>query len=155
MAPAVLVIAGCGDGDAREPVYPELASTVAWFGEGTQARMNGNVLEIRGELDPEYLRRGGTLWSRAAPYFYLFNVEIRDLLVDYPDVAGVRAVVYDRDGDELARATLPSRSMNEYEWRQALALASLAQSEGTEHPGRLERLTRFGEEFADYEYEGG
>lgn len=145
-------VGGCGDSE-REPVLPEPDSVVGWFGESADARLNGNVLEIRGTVDPEFLRRGGNLWRQASPYFYIFNVKIRDVLTEYPDLAAVRAITVDGSGDEVARATLHSRALNEYEWRDAVALTSLAQREGTESPRRLAALIRFGEEHTEYEYE--
>jgi hypothetical protein len=154
VAPAVavmLAVAGCAEPD-RDPVLPEPDSVAAWFGEGTEAQLNGNVLEIRGTIDPEYLRRGGSLWRQSSPYFYLFNVRVREVLTEYPDLAAVRAVTFDGNGDEVARATLLARALNEYEWRDALALASLAQREGTENLRHISALIRFGEEKTEYEY---
>ena len=146
-----LALIGCSEA-SREPVLPEPGSVATWFGEGTEARLSGNVLEIRGAVDPEYLRRGGSLWRRSSPYFYLFNPRIRDVLTEYPDLAAVRAITLDGSGEEVARATLHARSLNEYEWRDALALATLAQREGTEHLRRIDALIRFGEEKTEYRY---
>lgn len=154
LAPAVavtLAFTGCGEAD-RPLVLPEPDSVAVWFGEGTEARLNGNVLEIRGAVDPEYLRRGGSLWRQSSPYFYLFTVKVRDLLTEYPDLAAVRAITFDGGGEEVARATLLSRELNEYEWRYALGLVSLAQREGTEHLRHIDALIRFGEEKTEYEY---
>lgn len=148
---ATLALIGCGEAE-RESVLPEPDSVAAWFGEGTEARLSGNVLEIRGEVDPEFLRRGGSLWRRSSPYFYLFNPRVRDVLTEYPDVAAVRAITFDGSGGEVARATLHARALNEYEWRDALALASLAQREGTQHLRHIDALIRFGEEKTEYEY---
>lgn len=147
----VIGLVGCGPGD-RAPVLPEPDSVSAWFGEGTEARLSGNVLEIRGSVDPEFLRRGGSLWRQSSPYFYLFNVKIRDVLTDYPELAAIRAITHDGSGEEVARATLHARTLNEYSWRTAVALASLAQREGTESPRHLAALIRFGEEHTEYEY---
>lgn len=144
-------LSGCERGE-REPVLPAPDSVAAWFGAGTEARLSGNVLEIRGTMDPEFLRRGGSLWAQSGPFFYLFTVRVRDLLVDYPDLAAVRAVTLTPAGEEVARATLASRGLNEYEWREALALASLAQTEGTDNLRRIDALIRFGEEKTEYRY---
>lgn len=146
-----LALIGCGDA-AREPVLPEPDSVAVWFGEGTEAELSGNVLEIRGVVDPDYLRRGGSLWRRSSPYFYLFNPRIRDVLTEYPDLAAVRAITFDGSGGEVARATLHARALNEYEWRDALALASLAQREGTQNLRHIDALIRFGEEKTEYGY---
>ena len=146
------VLAACGRAE-REPVLPEPDSIAAWFGDETETRMNGNVLEIHGKVDPEFLRRGGSLWARSSPYFFLFNVKVRETLESYPDLAAVRAITYDSSGKELARATVKARELNEYEWRDALALASLAQREGTQSPRHIAALVRFGEEKIEYEYQ--
>lgn len=154
MAAAVcvmLLLLGCSDAE-REMVLPAPDSVAAWFGDGTEARLSGNVLEIRGEVDPDYLRRGGSLWRRSSAYFYLFNPQIRDVLTEYPDLAAVRAITFDGDRGEVARATLHARALNEYEWRDAIALASLAQREGTQHLRHIDALIRFGEEKTEYEY---
>jgi hypothetical protein len=142
---------GC-DLQGRPPVLPETDSLAAWFGEGTETRLNGNVLEIHGTVDTEFFRRGGSLWERSSPYFYLFNVKIRDIVASYPDLAAVRAVAYDESGDEVGRAMLHTRSLNEYEWRDAIALASLAQREGSQNLRHIDALIRFGEEHTEYAY---
>lgn len=147
--------AGCGRGEATEPVLPPADSTAAWFGEGTEVRHSGNVLEIRGEIDPDFLRRGGTIWERSGPYFYLFNVRVRDLLRDYPDLAAVRAVTVAPDGRELARALLHRDELSSVQWKEALARASLAQTKGTESPRRIEELIRYGEDHTEFSYGNG
>lgn len=144
-------LAAC-DLQGRPPVLPETDSLSAWFGEGTETRLNGNVLEIHGTVDTEFFRRGGSLWERSSPYFYLFNVKIRDVVASYPDLAAVRAIAYDGSGDEVARAMLHTRSLNEYEWRNAIALASLAQREGSQNLRHIDALIRFGEEHTEYAY---
>jgi hypothetical protein len=144
--------AGCSGAEAREARLPQAASVAAWFGEGTQARISGNVLEVRGEIDPDFLRRGGRIWERSGPYFYLFNVRVRDLLEEYPDLAAVRAVTLAPDGRELARAELHREELSVYEWKEALARASLAQRQGTKSPRRIEELIRYGEDHTKFRY---
>lgn len=144
--------AGCTGTEAREARLPEADSVAAWFGEGTQARLSGNVLEVRGEIDPDFLRRGGRIWERSGPYFYLFNVHVRDLLEKYPDLAAVRAVTLAPDGRELARAELHRAELSVFEWKEALARASLAQREGTENPRRIEQLISYGEDHTEFRY---
>lgn len=147
----ITVLTACGRGES-EPVLPEPSSIAAWFGDETETRMNGNVLEIHGTVESEFLRRGGSLWARSSPYFFLFNVKIRETLKQYPDLAAVRAVTYDASGNEVARATIHAASLNEYEWRDAVALASRAQREGTRSPRYVGALLRFGEEHTEHEY---
>jgi hypothetical protein len=147
----VIGLAAC-DLQGRPPVLPETDSLAAWFGEGTETKLNGNVLEIHGTVDTEFFRRGGSLWEKSSPYFYLFNVKIRDIVAQYPDLAAVRAIASDESGDEVGRAMLHTRSLNEYEWRNALALASLAQREGSQNLRHIAALIRFGEEHTEYSY---
>lgn len=152
---AALGGAGCREAESRPVELPRPDSVAAWFGGDTEARLDGRVLELRGTLAPEMLRRGGSLWARSSPYYYLFNVQVRELVVRYPELAGVRAVVAAPDGREIARATLPAGTLNRYEWQRALALASLAQREGTENLRRVEELIEWGEEVTQYEYADG
>lgn len=151
----VLVLAalsGCAGGGATEPTLPQPDSVAAWFGEQTEASLSGNVLVIRGRMDPDYLRRGGRIWKRSGPYFYLFNVRVHELLRDYPELAAVRAVTLGPDGAELARAMLYRSELSEIQWKEALARASLAQTQGTENPRRIEQLIDFGEEHTEFRY---
>ena len=149
---SALLAGGCTSSDAREPLLPESDSVAAWFGAGTEVRLSGNVVEIRGEIDPEYLRRGGEIWKRSGPYFYLFNVHIRDLLLAYPDLAAVRAIAVGPDGAELARAMLHRDELSEIQWKEALARASLAQTQGTDRPRLIEELIRYGEDHTEFRY---
>lgn len=142
---------GCATGE-REWVMPDPLEAAAWYGEGTEATVSGNVLEIRGTVNDEFLRRGGRIWERSGPFFYLFNVHVQSLFRDYPDLAAVRAITYSTDGEELARATLHRSELSEIQWREALGRASLAQSQGTESPRRIEELIRYGEDHTEYGY---
>ena len=147
---AGLLLGGCGT--QQEWVLPEPAVAAEWYGDEVDARIDGNVLEIRGTMDADHLRRGGRIWAESGPYFYLFNVHVQRLLESYPDLAAVRAVTVDASGNELARAMLHRDKLNPVRWREALARSSLAQRDGTESPRTIERLIRFGEEHTDYEY---
>lgn len=149
---AALLLTACEERGPEDWVLPDPAASAAWFGEGTEAEIRGNLLEIRGTLSEDFLRRGGSIWAESGPYFYLFNVHVRDLLVEYPDLAAVRAITYSEAGEELARATLHRSALSEIQWREALARASLAQTEGTEKPQRVVELIRYGEEHTDYRY---
>lgn len=153
MVPMVLaVLGGCAGEGTTEPVLPEPEPVAAWFGGSTRVILSGNVLEIRGEMDPDHLRRGGRIWQRSGPYFYLFNVQVRDLLRDYPDLAAVRAVTYGPGGREIARAMLYRDRLSAIQWKEALARASLAQTQGTERPRRIEELIYYGEQHTEYAY---
>jgi len=145
----------CGGNETGEWQLPDPQTVTEWFGEDTEASLDGNVLEIRGEMDPDHIRRGGTLWIRSGPYFYLFNVHVEQLLRDYPDLAAIRARTFDARGNELARALLHRSELSEIRWNEALARASLAQAEGTENPRLVERLVQFGEDHTEFDYRRG
>jgi hypothetical protein len=147
----VVTMIGCERAD-REWVLPDAAEVAAWYGEGAEAHFDGNRLEIRGTIDPDYLRRGGRLWARSGPYFYLFNVHIHQLLVDYPDIAAVRAIALTPSGEELAVATLARGGMNEPRWQEAMARVAIAQRDGTRNPRVVEQLIQFGEDHTEYSY---
>jgi hypothetical protein len=153
MAAYVVLLAGAGCSTAeRERVMPDPSEAAAWFGQDTEASVSGNVLEIRGTMSDDLIRRGGRIWERSGPYFYLFNVHVQALFRDYPDIAAVRAITYSQDGEELARATLHRSELSEIQWREALGRAALAQSQGTESPRRIEDLIRYGEDRTEYRY---
>ncbi|MEX2584106.1 MAG: hypothetical protein WD766_12570 [Gemmatimonadota bacterium] len=146
-------VAACARGE-EDWVLPDPGMVTEWFGESAEARLDGNVLEIRGRMEPDHLRRGGRIWARSGPYFYLFNVHVQRILVDYPDVAAVRARTFDQRGQEVATATLSRDRLSEFRWDEALARASLAQQEGTRSPRLVERLISFGEDHTEYTYSG-
>jgi hypothetical protein len=139
-------------GGSREWVLPDPSVAAAWYGEGTEARIDGNVLEIRGTMDADHLRRGGRIWARSGPFFYLFNVHVQALLRDYPDLAAVRVQTFTPEGEPVAEAMITRDALNEYRWREALARASQAQQEGTTNPRVVERLIQFGEDHSRFRY---
>ncbi len=143
--------AGCDSGPATMEL-PSTSEVTEWYGEGTSADFNGNLLEIKGPMQDDYIRRGGRLWARSGPYFFLFNVHVRDLMQNYPDIAAVRVTAVTEAGEEIAVATLLRDDMNEYRWREALARSSLAQREGTRNPRLVERLITFGEDHTEFRY---
>lgn len=147
----LLVFGGCAR-EARAWVLPQVNEVAEWFGEGTTAVFDGNLLVLTGPMESDYLERGGRLWARSGPYYFLFNVHIRDLLTEYPDIAAVRATVVTPDGEPIATATMMRDRMNEYRWREALAHSSLAQQQGTDNPRLVERLILFGEDNTEFEY---
>ncbi len=142
---------GCNSAPA-DMVLPSTDEVAGWYGEGTSADFNGNLLEIKGPMEDDYIRRGGHLWARSGPYFFLFNVHVRDLMLNYPDIAAVRVTAVTEGGEEIAVATLLRDDMNEYRWREALSRSSLAQREGTRNPRLVERLITFGEDHTEFHY---
>lgn len=145
------VAAGCAREEGVGTELPNAATAAAEYGEGVEAELRGNLLEVRVEL-PDELRRGGRIWAQGSPYFYLLSGSTRDLFVENPDLAAVRVITENAAGEEVARATLLSDELSEFQWRDAIAIAALAQTEGTERPGRIQDLILFGEEHTEFEY---
>jgi hypothetical protein len=116
------------------------------------AKINGNVAEITVQQSPGQLRRGGTLWAKVGPYIYLFSDETRQLFEDYPGLAGVRVITRMPSGGEIANALLARDELSDILWRRSLNISGLARRDGTEHPGLLDDLIRWGEEHTEHEY---
>lgn len=145
----VLVMA-CGATD--EPLaMPTAAEVEAQYGEAVDAEIAGNLIRLTVPM-PEGFERGGTLWARSGPYFYLFTTATRDLLVSYPDIVAVEVIATTGRGEEVARARLVRGALNDITWQRAIAYASQAQTEGTAAPRYLDRLVRHGEEVTEFEY---
>ncbi len=152
IAVLVPVIAACGSESPSDWELPDPAKAQEWFGENANVTLSGNVLELRGTIPADFLRRGGSIWAESGPYFYIFNVKVQELLEQYPDIGGVRAIAYSEDGTELARAMLRRDAIAGGQFLRGVRLASRAQTEGTENPRRVEELIRFGEDFTEYSY---
>lgn len=145
--------AACEAGDAPA-VLPAPETVSARYGEEASAQLSGNVLQVTVPLGDELLR-GGSLWRRSGPFFYLFSPATRDLFVEYPDLAGIRVVATDAAGTELARATLRRDAFSEFQWREALSVSAVAQKEGTTRLRTIEELIYFGQDHTDFSYAPG
>jgi hypothetical protein len=133
---------------------PELAvldSLYARSVQGAEVRYSGNVVEVVVQQPSDQLRRGGTLWARVGPYIYLFSPVTRQVLTEYPAVAGVRVITME-GRTEVARALLLRDRLNEITWRRAHNVLGTALEQGTERPSTMDRLVQFGEEHTEYEY---
>ncbi|MBA2243661.1 MAG: hypothetical protein H0W11_01805 [Gemmatimonadetes bacterium] len=146
------LLASCGLGGDRDLQLPTNEEAASRYGAGVAVELRGNLLEVRAPMTAEQLERGGTLWARGGPYFYLFSTATRDLFVEYADLAAVRVVTETAAGEEVARAELHRDAIAEPRWRQALGLSALAQQEGTQRPRRVEELIYFGEDYTQFEY---
>lgn len=151
LAAALVAVAPACSRDQGPRDLPTSDAAAASYGEEVEAEVRGNLLELRIEMSDE-LMRGGEIWARGGPYFYLFSTATRDLFVEHPDLAAVRAITVDPEGNEVARATLLRDRLSEFRWREALAIGALAQQEGTERPRRIEQLIDLGEEITEYSY---
>jgi hypothetical protein len=147
----VAALAGCGPPEAGP--LPDPNEAAALYGDGVAGELSGNVLELSVSLDPA-LERGGGIWIRGAPYFYLISPTTRDLFADYEGLAAVRAVVTDQQGRELSRAMLERGTITSVRWREGLSLAGVARRDGTERPRAIEELTAWAEERTEFSYPG-
>lgn len=152
VAALVGITAACGSESPEDWELPDTATAQEWFGEDAKVSFSGNVLELRGTIPAEFLRRGGSLWGQSGPYFYIFNVKVQELLEQYPDIGGVRAIAYSEDGTEVARAMLRRDAISGGQFLHGVRLASRAQAEGTESPRLVQDLIQFGEDFTEFSY---
>ena len=141
---------GCSGG-TEEPVMPAAAEVQSLYGAAVEPEVSGNLVRLRVPM-PTGFERGGTLWARSGPYFYLFTTATRDIFATHPDVAAVEVVAVTEEGEEVARARLLSSTLNGITWPQAIAYASHAQAEGTQRPVLVDRLVRYAEERTEYTY---
>lgn len=144
----IALVFACSGGE--EPVVlPDPAAVETWFEGEAEVSLEGRRLVIDGTMDPEHLARGGRLWQRATPYFYLFNVHVRQVMLDHPSLEGVDVVIHGEDGDTLAAVSLNRSSLNIYEWDAGVAYTSRAQLEGTAHPSYVADLLDWADEHVD------
>jgi hypothetical protein len=145
-----LALAGCErDG---EPVLPDPQAAARRYAPTAEGRIVGNVLTVSIPIADEIIERGGPIWVRGGPYFYLFSIPTRDLLVEYPDLAAVRVETTSEGGTEIARALLRRDTFTEARWQDALTRSAIAQRDGTARPRAIEELVMWGERHTDYEY---
>lgn len=148
----VAAVAACGpDAELPLPTAADVEGAFLYGGELTGS-MSGNVAEIRIRQSAGQLQRGGTLWAKMGPYVILFSEETRDLLVDYPGLAGVRVITETAGGVEVARAFMRRDALNGITWKRALNIAGLARRDGTEQLSRIEDLIEWGEDHTEFEY---
>lgn len=149
---AAALAAACDEAPA--PTLPDADTVASYYHyEGNlDARMNGNVAEVTVTQPAAQLRRGGSLWARVGPYILLFSDETFHLMDENPGIAGVRIITKVRGGPEIARALLVRGELSGVQWRRSLNIAGKARLEGTQKPGLLEDLVRWGEDHTEYEY---
>lgn len=130
---------------------PTVAAVDSAYGASVSPDVSGNLLRVTVPM-PEGFERGGSLWARSGPYFYLFSTATRDLLFEYPDIAAVEVIAVTEEGEEVARARLLRNTLNEITWDRAIAYAARAQTEGTETPAHVDELVRYAEDITEFEY---
>jgi predicted small lipoprotein YifL len=146
----LLLAAACGRDGAWE--LPDPGDVAPRYGTDARAELRGNLLEVQVPMEEAVVRRGGTIWARGGPYFYLFSPPTRDLLVEYPDLVAVRVVTTTIEGTEIARAMLRRDAFTEGRWQEALGRSALAQRDGTARPRAIEEMVVWGERYTEFDY---
>ena len=122
------------------------------YGGSLEVVMSGNVAHVTVEIDREEYQMGGRVWAMASPYIFLFSPATQQAFRDFSGLGGVRVIVVYTDGGVLAQALLERSEFNEITWSRALNVAAYARTEGTQSPGYMRDLVRFGEEHTDFQY---
>ncbi len=144
---------GCDEGEGAGP--PPTAAQVAehYRAVGTfSVEMSGNVAQVTTVIDRDAYRMGGELWARASPYVFLFSAPTQEVFQAYPGLGGVRMIVRYGDGSLVAEALLDRASMPAGRWGRALSIAGQARAEGSERPGYMRDLVRWGEDHTEFRY---
>ena len=154
LAAGALALGAAACETAPEAGLPTPEAVAAYYSyDGLlEARLSGNVAEIVVTQPRAQLERGGKLWARVGPYIFLFSEETYQLLEDHPAMAGVRVITQVGDGTEIARALLVRGTLTGVLWRRSLNIAGRARLEGTDKPGLMEQLVRWGEDHTDFKY---
>ena len=147
----IAVVAGCAE-PAEEVALPDPATVEVWFEGAATVHLAERRLQIEAVMQPEHLAKGGVLWQRATPFFYLFNVHVRQVLLDYPALEGVDVSVRGENEEPLASVSLDRGTLSVYEWDRAIAYTSRAQREGTEQPRFVADLLRWAEDRVENSY---
>ena len=157
----VLLLAGLGtvllDGcqaEAPPLVRPDASDVRGYYqyAGSLEVEMSGNVAQVTVGIDAEEYRMGGRVWAMASPYIFLFSPATQQAFQDYSGLGGVRIIVVYEDGGVLAQALLERAVFNDVTWPRALNVAGYARSQGTQSPGYMRDLIRFGEEHTDFQY---
>lgn len=151
VAAAALLAAGC-QSEAPAPDLPGPSELEDLYGSRATASLNGNVVDVRVQQDPEHLERGGPLWARVGPYIYLFSPQTREIFDAHSGVAAVRVRTLTGDESWVAEATLRRDALNAITWNDAVRTVARARQEGTDKPGYLEDLVEFGEDRTEHRY---
>jgi hypothetical protein len=149
----LVILPGCDREGPERPVpsAEELAGHWEYSG-ALSVEVSGNVAQISVTIDPADYARGGDLWAKALPYIFIFSPGTRDAFREHPGLGGVRVMTRHPGGDIMAQAMLERGTLTEATWRRALNVAGRARREGTERPGYMSDLVRFGEDNTDFQY---
>jgi hypothetical protein len=155
MLPLLLVaplLPGCEREEERPvPSAEEVARFYEYEGE-LSVEISGNVAQISVTIDPDGYARGGDLWAKAFPYIFAFSPATREAFQEHRGLGGVRILTLHPNGDIMAQALLERGTLTPATWRRALEVAGQARREGTERPGLMGDLVRWGEDHTDFQY---
>lgn len=152
LAVAAVVWLGACTSEPEGPRLPSSDRLEGLYGDRAAVSLKGNVVDVRIEQSDRQLRRGGRLWARVGPYIYLLSPQTREIFQTYDGVAAVRARTVSESGEWIAEALLRRDALNPITWKDARRVVARARRQGTDKPGYLEDLVRFGEEHTDYRY---
>ena len=151
LAGSALVSCGVGEGPAVTPSGAEIEPYYEY--EGTMAvTMSGNVAQVAVVIDRDEYRRGGRVWAMASPYIFLFSAATQRAFEDFSGLGGVRVIILYPDESVLAQALLERSELSGASWQRALNITGNARTRGTQSPGFMRDLVRYGEEHTDFEY---
>lgn len=146
-----LAAAGCVDRPELTMPTADEVETYYEYADGLEAEIVGNVAVLTVEQSAQQLRDGGRLWAMVGPYIFLFTDETRQLLEDFPGLAGVR-VTTTVGTAQVATALLAREDMPDILWRRSLNIAGKARRDGTQQMTLLEDLVDWGESHTEFEY---
>jgi len=151
LAGSVIVACEGGGAPAATPTASEIQPYYEYEGE-LSVEMSGNVARVAVVIGRDEYRMGGRVWAMASPYIFLFSAATQRVFQDFPGLGGVRVIVQYPDGSILAQALLGRGELSDVTWQRALNIAGNARTQGTESPGFMRDLVRYGEEHTEFEY---
>lgn len=147
-----LILSSCDQ--AHSPSLPSLEVAATRYGKEQEVRLNGNVLEVFATIPNSHLR-GGSLWLKAGPYFFVFSSATKEMFDTYDGLAAVRVVTRNESSEELARAMITRDALTAGRFEHGMRRAALAQAKGTEKPGIVRDLVHWSEDHVtEYHYPG-
>ena len=153
VAVAGSVIAACEGSEAPTvtPTASEVQSYYEYEGD-LSVEMSGNVARVVVVIGRDEYRMGGRVWAMASPYIFLFSSATQGVFQDFSGLGGVRVIVQYPDESILAQALLERGELSDVTWQMALNITGNARIQGTESPGFMRDLIRYGEEHTEFNY---
>lgn len=149
-----VLLAGCEPEEEEQFPVPSAEDIRAHYEYGGEmsVEISGNVAQISVTYDPTEFERGGDLWAKAFPYIFIFAPGTREAFEAHRGLGGVRVIALHPNGEPVAQALLSREVLTQITWQEAINTAGRARQEGTERPGRMRDLVRWGEDHTEFEY---